>query len=155
MTWEDRIAGDGAEDPTQLLANPLNWRIHTHDQETALAGVLDSVGWVQRVIVNRTTGHLIDGHLRVSLAITRGEPSVPVVYVDLSAEEEALILATLDPLSAMAGTDRDVLDDLLASLGESDQALAALTQEQPRSQPQEEPEPQLIACPECGHEFTP
>ena len=41
-------------------------------------------------------GFVVDGHARVALAISAGE-RVPVVYVDLSEKEEALILATLDP----------------------------------------------------------
>ena len=39
------------------------------------------------------------------MAISRGEPTVPVLYVDLAPEEEALVLATLDPIGAMAGRD--------------------------------------------------
>lgn len=114
--WQNRIIGEGHEAPDQLLANPSNWRIHTHEQEAALATVLDKVGWVQRVIVNRTTGHVVDGHLRVAMAISKGEASVPVLYVDLSPEEEGLILATLDPIGAMAGTDGDKLKALLDDL---------------------------------------
>jgi DNA modification methylase len=41
---------------------------------------------------------------------------VPVVYVDLSPDEERLALAILDPLSAMATTDQEMLDDLLGGL---------------------------------------
>jgi len=41
------------------------------------------------------------------------EPMIPVVYVDLAPEEEALILATLDLLSAMATTDAAQYDALL------------------------------------------
>jgi ParB-like chromosome segregation protein Spo0J len=111
--WRSRIVGHGEEAPDQLLANPLNFRVHPKPQQGALAGVLDEVGWVQDVIVNQQTGHVIDGHLRVSLAISRNEPSIPVVYVDLNEAEEKLILATIDPLSAMAATDAEKLDELL------------------------------------------
>src|SRR5437867_4576224 len=68
-TWRNRIVGSGEEAPDQLLANPKNWRIHPKHQQEALAGVLDEVGWVQEVIVNQQTGHLVDGHLRVTLAL--------------------------------------------------------------------------------------
>lgn len=74
--WRNRIVEYGQEAPDQLLANPANWRIHPKSQQDALAGVLDQVGWVQTVIVNRQTGHVVDGHLRVSLAISRNEPSI-------------------------------------------------------------------------------
>jgi hypothetical protein len=122
--------GEDMVDADQLLANPTNWRIHPKHQQTALAGVLDNVGWVQRVIVNQRTGHVIDGHLRASLAISRGE-QVPVIYVDVDEDEERLILATLDPLAAMAATDAEMLEDLLRGLGDTalvqdDEALRAL-----------------------------
>ncbi|MBK5239519.1 MAG: hypothetical protein JJE28_10500, partial [Actinomycetales bacterium] len=96
--WQNRIIGEGEEAPDQLMANAKNWRIHPKAQQDALAGVLNEVGWVQRVIVNQRNQALIDGHLRVSLALQRNEPTIPVTYVDLDEAEEALILATLDPL---------------------------------------------------------
>lgn len=120
--WRDRIVGHGEEAPDQLLANPRNWRIHPKAQQAALGSVLDRVGWVAGVLVNRTTGHLVDGHLRVELALSRGEPTVPVAYLELTEEEEALVLASLDPLAAMAATDSDKLRELLAeiTIGNSD-----------------------------------
>jgi hypothetical protein len=127
--WRNRITGHGEEAPDQLLANPRNWRIHPKAQQDALAGVLDQVGWVQDVIVNQQTGHVVDGHARVAIAISRNETTVPVVYVDLSEDEEALILATLDPLSAMAATDREQLSELLAEISTGDAAVQAMLTE--------------------------
>jgi DNA modification methylase len=126
MTWQSRIIGEGVEDPNQLLANPANWRIHPQAQQDALSGVLDEVGWIQRVIVNQRTGFVLDGHLRVALAITRGEAEVPVVYVDLSPDEERLVLATLDPLGAMAVADGELLRDLLGEVQTESAAVVEL-----------------------------
>ncbi len=111
--WRSRIVGSGEEDPKTLQANPLNWRVHPAHQALALTGALNEVGWVQQVVVNRRTGHLLDGHLRVELAIKNDEPSVPVLYVDLDPDEEALILATLDPIAALASADAGKLALLL------------------------------------------
>jgi hypothetical protein len=124
--WRWRITGSGTEAPDQLLANPFDWRVHPKAQQEALAGVLDEVGWVQNVLVNQRTGHVVDGHLRVALAISRGEPSIPVLYVDLSVEEERLVLARLDPLAAMATTDEEKLRELLAEISVDSEALAAM-----------------------------
>ncbi|MFV2064256.1 MAG: hypothetical protein ACC726_12200, partial [Chloroflexota bacterium] len=88
--------------------------------------MLDEVGWVQQVLVNRTTGNVVDGHLRVELAISRDEPAVPVLYVELSEQEEALVLASLDPLSAMAAVDEDKLRELLAGVTIEQADLAAM-----------------------------
>src|SRR5579871_250030 len=120
--WRNRIVGHGEVDPTELLANPRNWRMHPKAQRDALAGVLAEVGWVQSVIVNKRTGFVVDGHARAALAITAGE-RVPVVYVDLSEKEEALILATLDPLSAMAVPDEELLAGLVGELEVSSAAI--------------------------------
>ncbi len=114
--WRDRIVGSGHEDPAKLVANPKNWRIHPPEQQAALADVLDRVGWVQQVLVNKVTGHVVDGHFRVELAVTRSEPEVPVLYLELSEEEEAIVLATLDPLGAMAATDQAKLRELLTDV---------------------------------------
>ena len=124
--WRSRITGSGEEAPDQLLANPSNWRIHPKAQQDALAGALDEVGWVQQVLVNQRSGFVVDGHARVALALTRGEPTVPVLYVDLSPEEEALVLATLDPIGAMATADTAKLEELLAGISVDDAGLAAL-----------------------------
>jgi len=126
MALESRIVGHGEEAPEALIPNPQNWRVHPQAQVEALAGVLDEVGWVQDVIVNRRTGYLVDGHARVAVAAQRGEASVPVKYVDLSEAEERKVLATLDPLAAMAEADRGALDDLIATVTTEDAALAAM-----------------------------
>jgi len=131
MTGEvrSRIVGHGEEDPEQLLANPSNWRVHPRAQQDVLRGVLDEVGWVQSVIVNQRTGHLVDGHLRVSLALRDGIKTVPVAYVDLSPDEENLILATMDPISGMAVTDSEQLAALLSDVSPTSAEVQALLDE--------------------------
>ena len=121
--WRNRIVGTGEEAPDQLLANPANWRIHPKPQQDALGDALDDIGWIQQVVVNRQSGHLIDGHLRVSLALRNNEPTVPVLYVDLDPREEALALATLDPIGAMAAADKEQLDELLRDVDTGSAAL--------------------------------
>lgn len=126
MSWQNRIIGEGMEAPENLLANPLNFRTHPQFQQEALKGLLSDVGWVQRVIVNRRTGFVVDGHARVSLAMRDGIQEVPVLYVDLSEREEALVLAALDPIGALAGTDNDQLRELMERVSTGDPALQQL-----------------------------
>lgn len=118
MSWKNRIVGNGVETPDQLLANPFNWRIHPKYQQDVMSGVLNEIGWVQNVIVNQRTGHILDGHMRAALAISAEESEVPVVYVDLSPEEEKLALATLDPIGALAVTDNSLRDTLVSELNQ-------------------------------------
>ena len=114
--WQQRIVGQGEADPAELVANPYNWRQHPLHQRQALRELLGRVGWVQQVVVNQTTGHLVDGRLRAQLAMEEGAPAVPVLYVELTDEEERLVLASLDPLAALAVPDVDQLQGLLSEL---------------------------------------
>jgi hypothetical protein len=111
--WKNRIVGYADVDPATLTPHHGNWRLHPKAQQMALAGVLSEIGIVQNVLVNQRTGRLVDGHLRVELALEHKQPAIGVTYVDLSESEEAAILATLDPLSALAETDAEALGNLL------------------------------------------
>jgi hypothetical protein len=124
--WRNRIVGHGDVAPGELVPNPRNWRTHPQEQQRALAGALGEVGWVAEVLVNQTTGNVVDGHLRIELALSRHEPTVPVTYVELSEDEERLVLASLDPLAAMATAEQEQLAALLAGLAPADEALRAL-----------------------------
>lgn len=129
VAWRNRIVGYSEEPPGKLTPSPLNWRKHPKNQADALDGVLREVGVVQNIIVNRTTGRMIDGHLRVELALRDKQPTVPVTWVELTEAEEATILATLDPLAAMAQADATALDALLASVNSGDVAVQAMLAE--------------------------
>lgn len=134
--WANRIVGQGLADPKTLAKNALNWRKHPASQLQAMRAVLNNLGWIQDVIVNhrsavswgaeRNQASLIDGHLRVEIAIADKEKTVPVKYVDLEPEEERLALASFDPLSAMAATDGAKLNEVLAGIEVEDEALKAL-----------------------------
>lgn len=126
MSWESRIVSEGDVDPGELLEHPENWRRHPQVQRAAMEGALNEVGWVQRVVVNQRTDRIIDGHLRVALARERGDETVPVVWVDLSHDEERVVLASMDTITSLAEADNQVLHDLLASLDVQDNGLAEL-----------------------------
>jgi ParB-like chromosome segregation protein Spo0J len=176
--WNSRIVGHGEEIPQDLLENPANWRVHPKRQQQALEALLDEVGWVRHVIVNRTTGHLVDGHLRVRLAQTKGEPRIPVVYVELDVDEERLVLASLDPIASLAATDSAALMSLAASVSVTTDSkelnsmvttMANLKPADPRSPTQEAIDKRTeemthqyetrvqktfeAKCPDCEHEF--
>ena len=166
---KNRIVGSGEEPLDQIMFNPRNWRIHPLSQQDALKGVLEEVGWVQQVIVNKRTGNLIDGHLRCQLAAREGAKTIPVVYVDVSEDEEALVLATLDPIGAMAATDKQKLDELFQDIQSDNENIQKMITEIGAKEgiipPDFEPvgideqgrldEKAKVTCPECGHEFTP
>lgn len=67
--WKNRIVGEAEIDPAELVPNPLNWRTHPDAQRSGIAAVLGDVGWVGRILINKTTGHMLDG--RSSLGALR------------------------------------------------------------------------------------
>ncbi len=124
--WQNRIVRSGMAPVDQIQFSGKNWRIHPKTQQDALTGVLSDIGWVQNIIISERSGNLIDGHARVTVADRNGETEIPAVWVDLSESEEALVLATIDPLSAMAATDADQLAALLQEVSTGDAAVQAM-----------------------------
>lgn len=127
--WRNRIVGEGEQAASQFVANPANWRVHPQAQRDAMRGVLNEIGWVQRVIVNKRTGYLIDGHERVEQARQNGDAPVPYVEVDLDEAEEAYVLATLDPIGAMAQASNEQLGALLAEVQSGEAGVQAMLAE--------------------------
>lgn len=158
--WRNRIVGRGEKPASQFLANPSNWRRHSPEQQAALEALLARVGWVQGVVENRVTGHLVDGELRVRAALKRGdETPIPYVEVDLTPDEEALVLAVYDPLSAMATSDREALGALVASIHAEDLAIAnllknlALEAQPPNGETVSFQVEDRPTCPTCGQKL--
>jgi len=125
---ENRIVGHDVIAADQLLANPWNYRRHGAAQRAALNGSLRELGWIRSTLVNRTTGHMLDGHMRVEEAL-KADADVPVEYVELTEEEERLALAILDPMTGMAFEDDVALDALLAGVEAEDAALNIMLEE--------------------------
>lgn len=113
IQWANRILSYGTAKASTFKANPLNWRKHPTRQSKALKGSLDTLGWVQTIIVNKATGFIVDGHERVEAALRNGDAEVPYILVDLSPEEEAQALLSLDAIAALAQTDASKVDELL------------------------------------------
>ena len=125
--WKNRIVGEGFIPANQLKGNPHNWRTHGEQQRKTMDGVLDEIGWIQRVIVNKTTGNIVDGHLRAEQALIKNE-RVPVLYIELTEDEEMLALATIDPISAMAGKDQEMVNSVIDSIQTQDESILELIQ---------------------------
>lgn len=122
--WQNRIVGHGTKPADQFQANPGNFRIHPMNQRRAVKASLDTLGWVGVVIENVRTGNLVDGHERVWQALQSDNAEVPFIQVDLSPEEEAQALLSLDPMAALAGTDTGKMDELLRQVETDNEDLA-------------------------------
>lgn len=123
MKIKDRIKELRRVPASELLPNPKNWRTHPESQRNALKGVLAEVGMADAVLARQLEDGslmLIDGHLRVE---TTGDAKIPVLVLDVDEAEADKILATLDPLAAMAGTDKVKLDEILRDIDTSSDAI--------------------------------
>ena len=127
MQIRDRIKELRRVPASELIPNPRNWRTHPVAQQDALRGVLAEVGYADALLARETPEGLmlVDGHLR---AETTPDSDVPVLVLDIDEAEADLMLATLDPLAAMAGRDEERLTELLSTVSSSNDMVNALLQ---------------------------
>ena len=127
MQIRDRIKELRRVKASELMPNPKNWRTHPVAQQNALKGVLAEIGYADALIARETSDGLmlVDGHLR---AETTPDAEVPVLVLDINEEEADLMLATVDPLAAMAGRDEGRLDELLSTVSSDNDTVNALLQ---------------------------
>ena len=148
--WQNRIVGYTVKPASQYLAHPLNFRRHPKAQQEAVVGSLNDLGWIDCVLENVRTGHLIDGHERIFEALAKGEDTpVPCLQIDIAEEEEPQALLMLDPIAAMAETDKTNLDALLREVATGEAGVQAMLAELAAKsgldygkEPKEAPEPQ-------------
>lgn len=126
MTWDVKVVGWDLVAPDQLLANPANYRRHPAKQREALRGSLNELGIIAPVIVNVTTGRMLDGHARNEEYLSADVEKVPVLYVEVPEEKEGLALLSLDPIAAMAEHDKEQLDALLHEAATAEPGLQAM-----------------------------
>src|SRR5262245_32678948 len=110
----DRIQEFRRVPACELLDHDGNPRRHPQAQRDALRGVLEQVGIAGALIAyasERKGGKLtlIDGHLRKS----DYDLDWPVLVLDVTDAEADLLLATHDPLAALAEYDKPKLQALL------------------------------------------
>lgn len=133
MAWRSRIVGHDSVDPEQLTGNPRNHRTHPQEQRVVVRDSIAEFGFVKSVLVNKTTGFIVDGHERVwqALEAKQTDPTVmiDVEYVELSEGEEAAVLAILDASTDMAIVDPVKLDELLREVNTESQAIADMLTE--------------------------
>lgn len=122
----DRVKELRRVQASELKAHPQNWRTHGAAQQAALRGALDEVGFAGALLARELEDgslELIDGHLR---AETSADALVPVLVLDVTADEANKILLTHDPIAAMAGANEGQLDRLLAQTEFESAELTAL-----------------------------
>ena len=128
--YRNRILGLEYIPARDLTPHPGNWRDHPTAQVEALKGVLNEVGIAGALLAYRSERQggalvVIDGHLRKDAAPQKW----PVLVLDVTDEEADYLLATHDPLAAMATADAGALDALLSSVNSGEAAVQAMLAE--------------------------
>jgi DNA modification methylase len=128
MQIRDRIKELRRVKASELLPNPGNWRTHPKSQMDAIRGILAEVGFAGAELAYETDRGLmlIDGHARAEIA---GDAEIPVLILDVDEAEAKKILATYDPIGAMAEADSIKLDAILREVETGNQALADMLTE--------------------------
>lgn len=109
-----------------LVPNPANWRGHPESQRKAYAGIVDSIGFAGAALARELDDGrlmLIDGHMRRE---THPDAELPVLVTDLTEDEANTVLATYDPISAMAEADAAALDSLLRNVNSDNADVQAM-----------------------------
>jgi len=123
---KDRIKELRRVPANELRPNPRNWRTHPEKQLNAIRGILAEVGFAGAELARELedgTLELIDGHARAELA---GTAEVPVLVLDVNEDEANKIVATFDPIGAMAETNKENLDAILRQIQTSSEEVAQL-----------------------------
>lgn len=140
MIWKRSIVRYGETSVDQLLSNPENFKIHSIYQQAAVEGSLNEIGWIDEITINLRThpdfeSHqinvetMVDGHLRVILAMRLGEKTVPAKWVDLSPEEELKAMLYKAKTADMAGYDAEKLKAALERVNSPNKALQNMMNE--------------------------
>ena len=143
MQIRDRIKELRRVPASQLRPNPKNWRTHPQEQADALRGVLAEVGIADACIAREMPDGslmLLDGHLRTE---TLGGEIVPVLVLDVNEKEADKILATLDPLAAMAEKNDELARKLIDEIETESEAIRKLVDDLIASE-EEEKEKEVI-----------
>lgn len=151
----DRITGHRRVKAGDLLAHEHNFRTHPEEQKQALLGLYQEVGFARSLLayipdsemaeakafaarlveqgensddamgqaLHRARLKLIDGHLRRDLT---PDMVLTVEILDVNDAEASKLLASIDPLAALAEMDGGKLDALLAEVETSSPALQDL-----------------------------
>ena len=167
MKIRDRVKELRRVPAGELIPNPKNWRTHPKAQQDALRGILAEVGSAGAVLARETPSGLmlIDGHMR---ADTDPTAVWPVLVLDVTEAEADKLLATYDPVSAMAETDPVKLDALLREVDTGCESLSEMLAELAKDaglydqQPDAPDEFATVdenietehTCPKCGYEWS-
>ena len=88
-------------------------------QYEKLARSIETFGYVEPIVWNRTTGNIVGGHQRLKVLVQKGYTEVQVVEVELNEQEERILNVSLNKISGR--WDNEKLTAILDELKEQDE----------------------------------
>ena len=150
--FRDRIKDFRRIKASSLISNPKNWRDHPPQQRTALNELLDGIGIAGALIARETPEDIAD------------DIEWPVLVLDVDQAEADLLLATIDPLAALAEANQEQLNLLLDDIQTDSEQLQILLNDLKHSAnvltiPDEfneldESISTEYCCPKCGYSWS-
>lgn len=140
MSLKNKIVNFATVNPSELQEHPLNFRVHPKQQIEGMSGILDEIGWLDAIKVNVNTGTIVDGHMRLRIALEKQEEEVPVIYLDLTEEEEKKALLTINPIATFAKENSDKIQQLIDIVSISDERMKSIVDKYARRNGAETPE---------------
>ena len=83
-------------------------------QYEKLARSIETFGYVEPIVWNRTTGNIVGGHQRLKVLVQKGYTEVQVVEVELNEQEERILNVSLNKISGRWDNEKltAILDEL-------------------------------------------
>ena len=94
-------------------------------QYEKLARSIETFGYVEPIVWNRTTGNIVGGHQRLKVLVQNGYTEVQVVEVELNEQEERILNVSLNKISGR--WDNEKLTAILDELKEQGVALVYIS----------------------------
>lgn len=136
--------------------NPNNPRSIGKEALDGLRSSLNRFGYVEPIVWNKATGHIIGGHQRYVLLVESGATEAVMVVANLSPEDELAATITLNN-PEIEGRWNDEAPDLLHQLEMSDGNLfGSLRMDTLLDSLEKAVKPELdydTVCPCCGHRW--
>src|SRR5712692_7894456 len=119
----NRIKGHRRVRAGELVPHEWNFRLHPEVQKSALEAVYREVGFARSLLAYEMPDgrlKLIDGHLRRDLD---PDMEVDVEILDVNDDEARTLLLSIDPLAALAETQKQLHDRLMEVTPTSNEVL--------------------------------
>ena len=96
-------------------------------QYDKLARSIETFGYVEPIVWNRTTGNIVGGHQRLKVLVQKGYTEVQVVEVELNEQEERILNVSLNKISGRWDNEKltAILDELKEAYTEQAEQKAA------------------------------